>query len=779
MVCRRTGKKYLNAILKTALNIKILLNTFTPVTLIWMLKNVKWPEDRSYRSGDEQRPYQFYYDALSNSNGLDLLLGYFSSSAIHILAQGFARFLSAGGVMRMLINDVLSVNDKQAVLKGLYGNVAPDLLDLSDIGRLKRSLSGYGQHFFECIAWLIAHERIQLKVIRPKDGEGISHYKSGVFSDGIEQVGFKASCNFTSFGLLANLEEVESYLTWDTDFRSQQFFRKQENYFEHIFSGQAEFVEYVPVEDIQTVLLHEFGDKELSELLLQEDRLKALQNKHLPVVEEVGSFEIDSSLPRFPFEEGPRPYQLTAYRNWVNNSYQGLFAMATGTGKTITALNCVLKEYQLTDSYHFVVLVPTIALANQWYAEATEKFNFSEVVICSSQHSGWEARLNQYGRNFVVGGTNDFCLIVTYASFRGDRFQGTWQRNFGKYLHLLTLIADEAHTFGAEQLLKLLPTQIHKRIGLSATPERVYDPQGQDELCLFFNAFPPAYTFVYNMQQAIEDEILCRYYYYPVLVDLQPEELEAYREVTKQLAKHIDPATGRYRESPTVNKLLIRRKSIIHKAKQKETALTTIVDNIGPDRFKYAFIYVPEGNTASYEQDDHTASDDDDERIINNYTRLLYEKYGFKMRKFLGDTPDRESIITQFKAGDLDAILAMKCLDEGVDIPRTQYAVFCSSTGNPRQYVQRRGRVLRAHEKKQFAYIYDMVVKPPLDVTQGRSTEHKVEKNILIGELRRLINFAALAENKMDVMRSLEDLAYAYEIDIYEMMNAELELYDI
>jgi len=546
-----------------------------------MLKNVNWPESRSYRSGESLKPYQFYLEALMNSNGLDLLLGYFSSSAIHILAPGFARFLASGGVLRMLINDVLSEQDKQAILKGQYGEVAHDVLDLSDIAGLKRSLSSYGQHFFECIAWLIAHDRIQLKVIRPKEGEGISHYKSGIFSDGIEQVGFKASCNFTSFGLLANLEEVETYLSWDTDFRSQQFIRNQENYFEHIFSGAADFVEYIPIEAIQTVLQREFGDKELEELLVQEEKLVKLKEKHLPVPEtDLVELDADPLLPRFPFEEGPRPYQLQAYRNWVDNGYQGLFAMATGTGKTITALNCILKEYQLGGNYNFIVLVPTIALANQWHAEASEKFNFSEVLICSSQHSGWETRLNQYGRNFMTGNKNDFCLIVTYASFRGDRFQGAWHRNFDKYLHLMTLIADEAHTFGAEQLLGLLPVPIHKRIGLSATPERVYDPEGQAELCRFFNAFPPAYTFVYNMQQAIADEILCRYYYYPVLVDLQPEELEAYREVTRLLAKHIDPATGRYRESPTVNKLLIRRKNIIHKAKQKENALTTIVDGI-------------------------------------------------------------------------------------------------------------------------------------------------------------------------------------------------------
>ncbi|MHB1178205.1 MAG: DEAD/DEAH box helicase family protein [Daejeonella sp.] len=749
-----------------------------------MLNNITWPESRSYRSGNANKPFQFYSDALMNSTRLDLLLGYFSSSAIHILATGFAHFLHSGGTLRMLINDVLSEKDKQAIIQGQVGLVDHDVIDLNDLPGLRRSLDEYGQHFFECLAWLVAHDRLQIKVIRPKDGEGIAHYKSGTFSDGHDAVGFKASCNFTSFGLLANLEEIEAYLSWDKDNRSELFIAEQANYFEHIFSGAADFVEYVPTDEIKAVLAREYGNKDLNELLVQEKELLILKEKYLPEPQKFAEAEFDyggisSDQPAFPYVEGPRSYQLKAYQNWVDNGYQGLFAMATGTGKTITALNCILREYEQTGYYHFVILVPTIALANQWHEEVTSKFNFGEVQVCSSQHQGWEIRMNQFGRNFLVGNANNFCVIATYASFRGDRFQLLWNRNFSKHFHLLTLIADEAHTFGAAQLLKLLPWQIHKRIGLSATPERAYDPEGQEELCRYFNASPPAYTFVYNMKQAIDDEILCRYYYYPVLVDMLPEELEAYRQVTRDLARHIDPATGKYRDSAKVNQLLIKRKNVIHKAARKEDHLINIVDSIGSDNFRYAFIYVPEGNMATYENDDNTESDEDDERIINRYTSLLYERFQLKMRKFLGDTPDRESILNQFRAGNIDAILAMKCLDEGVDVPRTQYAIFCSSTGNPRQYVQRRGRVLRSHDDKTFAYIYDMVVKPPLDITQGQSPEHKVERNILMGELRRLVNFAALAENNLDVMRSLEDLAYAYGIDIYEMMNSELELYDI
>jgi superfamily II DNA or RNA helicase len=135
--------------------------------------------------------------------------------------------------------------------------------------------------------------------------------------------------------------------------------------------------------------------------------------------------------------------------------------------------------------------------------------------------------------------------------------------------------------------------------------------------------------------------------------------------------------------------------------------------------------------------------------------------------------------LNQFSDGKLDALLAMKCLDEGVDIPQTQYAIFCSSTGNPRQYIQRRGRVLRYHGDKKFAYIYDMIVKPVLDVTTTDSSQIKLEKNILISELKRLVNFAVLAENKLDCLKDLEELCYCFDIDIYDLANIEEEKYNL
>jgi superfamily II DNA or RNA helicase len=422
--------------------------------------------------------------------------------------------------------------------------------------------------------------------------------------------------------------------------------------------------------------------------------------------------------------------------------------------------------------------VPTISLSTQWEKEITQKFNFQELTICSSLNNQWEDEIRGYGRNLRLGNDVNFCILTTYATFRGKRFQKLFEEMFNSHMAKITMVADEAHTLGSKALLKVLPNLIEKRIGLSATPERQYDEEGEDELFRYFDSFAPNFCFTYNMKEAIDNRVLCRYYYYPVLVDLTQEELVAYKEISNKLSKFLDPNTGKYKDDPYVNNLLIRRKNIIHKAKNKAKCLINIIDDIGKEKFKYAFIYVPEGFEQNFEEEDNPSSNDDDDRIIQEYTDLLYQRYKFKLRKFTGDTNDRDQILTQFSEGKLDALLAMKCLDEGVDVPQTQYAIFCSSTGNPRQYIQRRGRVLRYHKNKDFAYIYDMIVKPSLELTDTNLKQAKLERNIFAGELKRLINFAVLSENKDDCLNQMEELCYNLDIDVYDLANKELEKYN-
>jgi superfamily II DNA or RNA helicase len=748
-----------------------------------MLREISWADDRAYRTGQDHEPIQFYLNALSNSSRFDLLLGYFSSAAINVLSLGFAQFLCRGGTVRIIINNLLSPQDKEAIEKGQCGHHSNILFDLRDIQTLKNSLEQYGKHFFECLAWLISNKKIEIKIIKPKEGRGISHYKSGVFTDGNDKIGFTASCNFTAFGLLENLEELHCHLSWENGV-SNKALSGQISYFENIFSGKADFFEYVDIKDIEVAIKTEFGDKDINDLLIQEKDLlekkkKLTSNKKLKEIINAAEKEIEiiAYQPRFPFTEGPRPYQLEAYKKWINNNYQGIFAMATGTGKTVTSLNCILEEYKLNKYYRFLVLVPTIALANQWYDEVNNKFNFEQVVVCSSS-TNWEASIREYGRSIKLGNEPDFSIITTYASFRGKLFQRLFYELFEKELPNITLIADEAHTLGSSGFLKILPTRIDKRIGLSATPERQYDELGGNAIYDFFNSYPPKFTFQYNMKKAIEDKVLSEYRYFPMLIELLPEELIEYKKITRQLTKYLQP-DGKYQDNPAVQMLLIKRKRIVHKAKNKNKCLIDIIEEIRPSNFKYAFVYVPEGFESDYGESDEDNIDDEDNSIIDEYTKLLYNKYNFSLRKFTGETKDREQILKQFAEGKLDALLAMKCLDEGVDVPRTTIAVFCSSTGNPRQYIQRRGRVLRFYEKKTHADIYDMIIKPSFDATETDPKQLKLETNIFMGELQRLINFAVLANNKDECLAQIEPLCYSLNIDPYELANNEEKKYDV
>ena len=559
--------------------------------------------------------------------------------------------------------------------------------------------------------------------------------------------------------------------------------KSQTEEFSEIIAHKANYVEYLSSSDIETAIISAFGDKDLEELLIQEQELieskkELLKNKKIKSTIDIITRTTDEILdePSYPPLFISREYQKEAYRKWKNNNYKGVFAMATGTGKTVTALSCILEEYKINNFYQFFILVPTIDLGNQWTQEVA-KFNFTDTILCSSQNQDWEASLRDFGLSLKLGNQVNFCGIVTYASFRGKRFQRILRDLFETAMNNITLIADEAHTLGSAKLLKVLPFKIEKRIGLSATPERVYDVEGETALCDFFDSEPGAHTFSYNMKEAIDNDVLCRYYYYPKLVELEQDELISYQEISRKLAKFMDPNTGKYKDNPIANNLLIQRKNIIHKARNKAQCLIDIVEEIGKEHFTKAFIYVPEGYEANYEDVDAIVSDEEDSRIIDSYTEMLYNRYKFKLKRFTGETNNREEILKNFENGNLDALLAMKCLDEGVDVPKTEIAVFCSSTGNPRQYIQRRGRVLRKSKGKDFAYIYDMIVKPPIDITSIDQKQMKIEKNILLGEMRRLVNFAVLSENTSAILKSLEDLCIGFGIDIYEMSNIELQNY--
>lgn len=734
-----------------------------------MLKDCNWSSDRDYKTGEFNEPLQFYLEGLTNSNQFDLLLGYFSSSAIHLLSTGFASFISNGGNMRIVINHLLSSKDKTAILKADENDYK--VFDLTDPNKLLTVLNDYDQHFFECLTYLISQKRIQIKVIKPKGSNGIAHYKSGVFSDGVNSVAYKASCNFTLYGLSENLEELEAFLDWEGE-RSDKLVKKQKRRIDNYFSEEDRTVDYLNTKDIEAVLSKNFGNKDLNELVVQEEELirkKYIAHSNLGVQKAIKKLQDEirrkSNTPKFPYDSGPRDYQKEAYNSWVNNNFKGLFAMATGTGKTITSLNCLLNEFQKSNSsYRAVILVPTIPLVKQWKVEC-RKFNFTNIITISSKEK-WDKELSFFNTasHFIE---TSYIVIVTYASFPNPKFQTYFQ----KLPSETVFIADETHNLGSKRILKTLNNiRLQKRIGLSATPRRMFDEVGNEAIEQFFNDKPP-FVVSYSMEKALQTNALCPYIYYPHIVQLTGPEMHKYQEISMQLLRMglFDSKTGLFRSSPEIEMKLLERKRIIHKAINKLDKFKEILTEECQRRgsLKYTLVYVPEGIESSFHDQDFTSEDDEEKKLINEYTRAIRAvSDDVIVKQFTGETKNRDQILDDFAAGNIHVLASMKCLDEGVDVPRSELAIFCSSTGNPRQFIQRRGRVLRNHPEKSYATIHDLVVVPDPNYVDS---SFEMERRLIIKELERVVDFSNLAMNKTETYDRLQDVITYYNINLNDI----------
>ena len=472
--------------------------------------------------------------------------------------------------------------------------------------------------------------------------------------------------------------------------------------------------------------------------------------------------------PKFPYEEGPREYQTAAYQNWCKNDFQGIFAMATGTGKTITALNCVLEEYIKSPKhvYHTLILAPTLTLVEQWAREAA-RFNFTEIHTISSKANWGNSIATMLSTAKRI--RRPFILISTYASFIKNAFQSLLPH----FPVDTILIADEAHNLAAPQIVKKLANfPLSRRMGLSATPKRIYDPEGTAEMEAFFNDREP-YTFSFSMEKAIKEEILCSYYYYPWIVRLHPLEMAEYTKISKKLANLYHLAKTNLDAGDTYEKLLLARKRIIHKAQDKLPATIRLLkEHLSKEgTLKYTLVYVPEGRAFDITEEGIETVDENN-MIIDQYTReigLLDEKV--LVNRFVSGMTDREEILSQFEKGLIDILVSMKCLDEGVDIPRAQMAIFCSSTGNPRQFIQRRGRILRKHTDKNYAVIHDLVVLPEYDIQSEESNTHELEKSLVKKELERVMYFASLSRNPYYAEDVFADVCRIYELNVYAIQK--------
>ena len=327
-------------------------------------RKIKFPQDLEYSSDSEDLPLQFYLDVFPVSKEIYLKLGYFSSKAIQVLAYGFAQFIYNGGTIRVISNHFLYENDKE--LLDLGNEIVTDGGDdplLHDLKWIHENLNGREQHFFDCLKFLIRNNRLEIIPVVLKPGR-MAHYKQGIFEDNENnRVFMDGSCNFTANGLLENGETISVHRSWG-DGSEQRKIKSKYQDIQSIAEKRNEKYEYLTKDKVIDAITSIGRDKELKELLEDElglhsdepgapdtmaQKLRSLLRKYeKDLVEKIKLFE---RTPRFPFSSGPRAYQVEAYNSWVANDKKGIFAMATGTGKTITALNCLLRELEQNGTY--------------------------------------------------------------------------------------------------------------------------------------------------------------------------------------------------------------------------------------------------------------------------------------------------------------------------------------------------------------------------------------------------------------------------------------------
>jgi DNA phosphorothioation system restriction enzyme len=462
-------------------------------------------------------------------------------------------------------------------------------------------------------------------------------------------------------------------------------------------------------------------------------------NRLVRVAESQVNYRVDpvpAGCPQLPANLQLRSYQQQAVSNWFKHHGRGTLKMATGSGKTITALAIATQLYQQIGLQVLIIICPFRHLVSQWGREC-EKFNLQPILACESIHK-WQskfahqlARINTHQQQFLT-------VITTNETLVSEGFQSQL-----KYLPDRTLIiGDEVHNLGAKKRESSLPRNVGLRLALSATPERHYDEIGtQNILDYFGDILQPEFT----LKDAIEQGALVHYLYYPILVELTESESERYLQLTRAISRKLIYNSSEESETTDITPLLMQRARLIGAAANKLVALKTLMETRLDT--SHTLFYCGDGSSDSTQQ-------------LTAVTHLLGNQLGYRVNTYTAATalPDREHLRQQFESGALQGLVAIRCLDEGIDIPAIKHAVILASSTNPRQFIQRRGRILRPDPGKDRATLYDMIVLPPeLD----RETL-AIERNLLKRELLRLMEFADLADNAATARSQLLKLQKRY-----------------
>lgn len=697
-------------------------------------------------------------------------VGFFSSSSLLEISRGIGSLAKRGGRIELIASPNLSDKDLEAISLGykqreevIKGALISSLPPLEELDKDSQSR-------FNLLANLIASGVLDIRIaLVDKEGAvGIYHEKVALVEDDCgDKVAFSGSMNESKTAMVENYETIDVFCSWEDP---QDRVSRKEASFDAIWSGRETGIATYEFQEIKETIRERYLVSEPNFDLDLTPTVKRINIDKEPINFDLHPFGIptvpDSSSSFKEFD-----YQTEAVNTWVANGFRGLFDMATGTGKTITSLLAIVKAYEAHDGKLAVLITcPYQHLVEQWL-EDLELFGIRPIVAYgSSRQKDWKQRLKDavLDRRLGLESSDFICCISTNATLAGKWMQSTLSELKGPVL----FVADEAHNLGAPGYQKVLWESFECRLALSATIDRHHDEEGTQALLDYFGEA----CIHYPIERAIQAGRLCEYKYYPVACYLNDTELEKYNELTKKLGSYmISDGRGGAKPSKTGEIIAQERARLVAGAASK---LDVLEEQITPYlNCNHILVYCGAAQILD-EDEDYTPVADQDKRQITRVVDLLGNKLKMSVSKFTSEESieEREALKEDFRNGDqLQALIAIKCLDEGVNIPDIRTAFMLASTTNPKEYIQRRGRLLRLAPGKEFAEIYDFITLPyPIEQAAGQTIEELSRVYRLVSnEVERGLEFAEHARNFAEAQDFLDEISDAFRLDQIRFMKKE------
>lgn len=705
-----------------------------------------------YNSEESNILEDFYLPVLSNSIAYDRAVGYFDAKMLTSAAAGLSAFIENNGYMRLVVGATLTEEEYCAIENGYDQRNILDALE----NRFENIVESLDDNLFRyqlnTLTWLIKNHKMDVKIALRKNG--IHHQKIGIFRDSCDDfIVFQGSANETNKALQPfNYETINVFKGWCSELK--EHYEPHIESFNKLWGNRSRNTKVLDFSEItQRVLTKKCPDvfrpnlsDEISLWQEHTDKLVLPTSKHfIP--------EIPKKIKGNVFKL--HPHQKRSLQNWKANNFHGVFELATGAGKTITAIYGAVKIYESRKKLFVVIAVPYQNLADQW-AEELDIFNI-KAIICYGGEGRWKENLTEKIQSFSSGIIDFGAAIVVDATLtsKTKTFCDLIESLGGELSDHFLFIGDECHHHGAESTAQALPRNANLRIGLSATPDRGIEDIGNDRIKEYYGDIIDKYT----LEDALKDKVLTPYEYHLIPVPLTEEETERYVDLSKKISKLIailNNSKNGSEQQDNLNILLIKRARLVNGSINKPIVLRELLDTIDP--IKHSLFYCAEGKL-----DDGSQSDEDEGiRQIQLISQVLYEQNWKSSQFTANENKNQRAVILQdFKDGKVHSLVAMKCLDEGVDIPACSTAFILSSSRKPRQFIQRRGRILRRSPGKEKAVIYDFFVTLPLDNMENAA----IGRKLLIAELQRINEFASLSLNKTEAYKTLE--AYLKKYDLY------------